>query len=74
MEGVGATLADLVEHEAANTVLGREGGRTDLNFLHSLQHHHIGVCAGWQRHRSAVRKNCAERQVSIDGGNLLRIC
>src|SRR5271155_3711809 len=68
MPTVGSTLADLVEHDAAHTVLRREGRGVDLNLLNGLEDLIVVVVAGRQQGARPVLKEVAEvRQVAVDG-------
>ncbi len=72
MKLVCAALADLIEDDAANPILRREGGCADLHLLHRLKDRDIRVRAMGQRRGCAIRKDAAVRKIAVDRYNLPR--
>src|SRR5215470_14794368 len=66
MKLIRPALADLIEDNSANPVLGREGGSVNLQLAHVLESFRIRILAMRERRGRSIRNDVAVRQVAID--------
>ncbi len=74
MEGIAATLADLVENRAADSVLSGERRGSDLNFRNTFEDGVVDVAAHRQNHGRAVGKEVGViGEITINGNGVARV-